>query len=98
MPDLAESWLWIAAAVWYGGVNLAALCVFAWDKRAAVRGAWRVRVRTLLGLVWPGGVVGAFVAMRWARHKTAKGGFRLTPWSAAVVQVGAWLVLARTRG
>ncbi len=92
MPDLAQHWILIAAIVWYGAMNLAALGAFAWDKRAAVRRAQRVRERTLLGLIWLGGFVGAYAAMRLARHKTRKWVFRLAPLAAAGAHAGVWAV------
>lgn len=95
MPDWEQNWVWLAGAAWYVAVNLAALVVFAWDKRAAVRGARRVRERTLLGLVWLGGFAGGLAAMRWARHKTRRWVFRLTPWTAAAVHATAWVLALR---
>lgn len=93
MPQLPHHWPWILAGVWYGGLNLITAVVFAWDKRAAARGARRVRERTLLGLVWLGGFVGGWAAMRAVRHKTRKWMFRAAPWAAGVVHIGVWASL-----
>jgi len=98
MLNADDRWLWIIAAAWYVGMNLAAAVVFVWDKRAAERGGWRTRERTLLGLVWLGGFVGAWLAMRVARHKTRKWLFRLTPWAAAVLHAAAWAMVLRAIG
>lgn len=89
------AWLWIAVGSWYLGANAAAAIAFWWDKRAARRGRRRLRERTLLGLVWLGGFLGAPLAMRVARHKTQKPAFRLGWVAALTLHTGAWLALWR---
>lgn len=98
MPGLAQNWGWIAAIGWYAAVSLATLGLFVWDKRAAAGGRRRVRERTLLGLVWLGGFLGAVAAMQWTRHKTRQWLFRLTPVVAATIHVAAWIGLVRLMG
>lgn len=96
MPNPTHPWLWLLAPAWYGGWSLVAFAAFAWDKRAATKGAWRVRERTLLWLVWLGGFIGAWAAMRLVRHKTRKWRFRASPWAAAAIHAAAWtLILTR---
>jgi uncharacterized membrane protein YsdA (DUF1294 family) len=53
-------------------INLAAFGAFALDKRAAERGDWRIRERTLLLLAAAGGSAGAITAQKTLRHKTKK--------------------------
>lgn len=57
-------------------VNLAAYALFAHDKRAAERGAWRVSEDSLLFISAIGGSAGAFAAQRRYRHKTRKQPFQ----------------------
>lgn len=58
-------------------VNLLTLILFGIDKRRAVRGKWRIRESTLLGLSFIGGAAGGLSAMYLFRHKTRKMRFRL---------------------
>ncbi len=58
----------------------------------------RVRERTLLILVWLGGFVGAWAAMRVAHHKTRKWRFRVSPWAALVLHAAAWIALIMRAG
>lgn len=63
--------------------------LFAWDKRCAVRGRWRVRESTLLTLAAFGGMPGAIAAARVLRHKTRKEPFRSRLRLIAAVQAAA---------
>jgi uncharacterized membrane protein YsdA (DUF1294 family) len=89
------NWAWVVIGAWYAGLNAAAFCVYAWDKRAAERGRWRVRERTLLAVVWMGGFVGGAAAMRVVRHKTRRWSFRLAPWGAALLHGACWWLVWR---
>lgn len=77
-------------------VNLASFGAFGLDKRAAIRGTWRTRESTLLGLAALGGWIGALAAQHTMRHKTRKEPFRTLLWSIAAfegVALIGWLVL-----
>lgn len=89
MTFCAGYWLWLLA--W----SLAAFCVYAWDKRRARRGAWRVPERTLLLLSALGGAAGGCLAMRLCRHKTKKWYFHLVNGICLALQLGlgAFLLL-----
>ena len=68
--------LWIYAGM-LGLMSLVTLVAYAWDKRQARGGGWRVpekrlHVMELLG-GWPGGLLGR----RWLRHKSVKRSFRI---------------------
>jgi uncharacterized membrane protein YsdA (DUF1294 family) len=61
---------------WVTLLSLLTFLAFAWDKRRARRGGWRVSERTLLSLELLGGWPGASLAMRWLRHKSSKRSYR----------------------
>ena len=52
-------------------INIITIAVYGIDKRSAVRGKWRIRVSTLLGLV------GALLGMHLFHHKTRKKKFTI---------------------
>ena len=68
-------------------INVVTFVVFVVDKVRAVRGAWRVREATLLGLSLVGGSVGGILGMCLARHKIRKPRFRYGLPIMLVVQV-----------
>lgn len=53
-------------------INTIALFVTVHDKRAAVRGRWRVKERTLMMIATLGGAVTMYLTMLTIRHKTKK--------------------------
>jgi len=57
-------------------INLLAMLVFWWDKRASVLRKRRVPERVMLLIVALGGTIGAWRAMSFYRHKTRKSSFR----------------------
>lgn len=62
-----------AGELLFGGllaVNAAAFFLYGLDKWKAVHGRRRIRERTLLFIAAAGGSAGAFLAMRFFRHKT----------------------------
>ena len=68
--------MFLAVCLWLIGVNVATYAAFAADKRAAIRGEWRIREDTLLGLALVGGSFGAVLGQTILRHKTRKEPFR----------------------
>jgi uncharacterized membrane protein YsdA (DUF1294 family) len=60
----------IFIGIWFAGISLLAIILTLHDKRAARRGAWRVRERTLLLVSALGGSVAMLTTMRIIRHKT----------------------------
>ncbi|WP_220254358.1 DUF1294 domain-containing protein [Vreelandella rituensis] len=70
--------------------------MYALDKSAARRGAWRIAEKTLHITDLIGGWPGALVAQRVFRHKTRKQPFQSIFWTAVVVNTGAlaWLLLS----
>lgn len=63
--------------IYYSVTNLLAFVSYFVDKRRAKAGAWRISEKTLLTMAWVGGAFGAYLAMRFFRHKTQKPAFRL---------------------
>lgn len=75
--------LWpMPPALWggYMAMSLATFIVYAGDKRAAMRGQWRVAETTLHGLALGCGWPGALLAQHLLRHKTGKALFRRRFW------------------
>lgn len=89
MPD-ALSLLIPVVLAWYAGASVvaAALCVI--DKRAARRGARRIRERTLLRWEALGGFPGAMIAQRTVRHKTRKRSYRVRQALIIGAHASAW--------
>lgn len=56
-------------------INIITFASFAIDKIAAIKKKPRIRIRTLLGLAFVGGSIGALIAMYSLRHKTRKAYF-----------------------
>jgi uncharacterized membrane protein YsdA (DUF1294 family) len=62
--------------LYLAGINLVTFAMFAWDKRSAISGDWRIPEKTLLTLALVGGTPGAIIAQQRLRHKTRKQPFR----------------------
>ncbi len=58
--------------------NLTAFIAYGVDKRAAIRGNWRVPENNLHTLEFMGGWIGAWIAQKVFRHKTKKQSFQTT--------------------
>jgi len=84
--------LW-GVVLWLVVVNVATFAAFGIDKRAARRGTWRTRERTLLLMELAGGFLGGWLGMRLLRHKTLHRSFRAMPVVAAVLWTGAIALL-----
>ena len=77
----------------YAALALPTLLAYWLDKRAALRGAWRIPEARLQLLHLAGGWPAAFLAQRWFRHKTRKQPFLLIYWLAALANLApplAW--------
>ena len=93
---LACSLLWrVPNAAWgaYSAMSMATFIVYALDKRAALRGDWRVAENTLHGLALLCGWPGALLAQELLRHKSAKPAFRRLFWLTAALNVLGFLLL-----
>ena len=58
------------------------------DKRAAVRGKWRIPERVLLGTSLCGGALGGILGMIVFRHKTRKAAFIIVNACGLLYQAG----------
>ena len=61
-------------------LSLSTMILYAWDKRKARQGGWRVPEKRLHLLSLLGGWPGALLAQRMLRHKTVKTRFRIVFW------------------
>jgi len=103
MNDIVK---WYAAHAWalvptaYAAMSFATFIVYAMDKRAARRGAWRTPESTLhlleLFCGWPG----AWLAQKVLRHKSVKTSFRIVFFMAVALNLAGlgFLVWWAARG
>jgi uncharacterized membrane protein YsdA (DUF1294 family) len=88
---------WSPLLAWIGGWTPVAFAAYGFDKRAAIRGGWRVPEAALHGLALVGGVIGAWAGRVVFRHKTHKPMFLVVLGAASVLwgALAAWVVLGR---
>ena len=79
---------------WLATCTVVTAGAFAYDKRTARRGGWRVPERRLQLLTFVGGGVGALLAMVVLRHKTRHRSFWVATTAAVALHTFALLVLA----
>ncbi|MFG6413614.1 DUF1294 domain-containing protein [Roseateles sp. DC23W] len=82
------NWMWGI----YTAMSLATFITYWLDKRAALRGDWRVPENTLHVLALACGWPGALLAQRLLRHKCAKRSFRRVYWAMVAVNVAVFSV------
>lgn len=63
--------------IYYSVINIIAFLIMGMDKRKAVKGQWRIPEKTLWLLAWIGGAGGGWLGMKWFRHKTKHGLFKI---------------------
>jgi uncharacterized membrane protein YsdA (DUF1294 family) len=79
--------LWLLIIAWYSLLSVATLFTYAWDKRRAKVGGWRIPEFRLQLLALAGGWLGAHAARALLRHKTRKPGFSVVLWLITLLHV-----------
>jgi len=82
----------------YVGISLLTLVIYAIDKSAAKRGAWRTQESTLHLLSLAGGWPGALIAQQLLRHKSKKKDFRVVFWSTVLINCSVFIWLLTPTG
>jgi uncharacterized membrane protein YsdA (DUF1294 family) len=82
----------------YLAVSIITFIVYAIDKSAARKGAWRKQESTLHMLALLGGWPGALVAQQTLRHKSSKRSFRAVFWATVVLNCGVYVWLFTPSG
>lgn len=85
-------------ALVYLGVSLLTFLVYAFDKSAAERRAWRTPESTLHMLALAGGWPGALFAQHLLRHKSSKAAFRSVFWGTVALNIVGFVVLCSPAG
>jgi len=91
------TWCWGVSAsllAAYAVLSAVTFVVYAVDKSAAERQAWRVPEANLHLLALVGGWPGATLAQQWLRHKSKKAEFRFVHWTVVLGNLCAFVVLA----
>ena len=79
-------------ATYLCAINALCFAAFAYDKRLARLGKWRISERTLLLLALMGGPPAAYAARHFVRHKTRKQPFVALLHVIALLQVALVIV------
>ncbi len=69
-------------------INMTTFLAYWRDKRAAVRGAWRIPERDLHMLELLGGWSGALLAQKMLHHKNKKRSYQTIFWLVPLLQIG----------
>lgn len=68
--DTLTAWGSDTLLAYLAAINAITFALFCLDKARAVRGAWRIPEKVLLGCSAVGGAAGGLLGMRVAHHKT----------------------------
>lgn len=82
----------------YAGLSILTYFVYAADKSAARKGAWRTQENTLHMFALAGGWPGALIAQQKLRHKSKKESFRFVFWITVLFNVGIFIWLFSSTG
>ncbi len=86
-----HDYILLFGVVYLLGVSIWAAGLVLYDKRAAKRGSWRIKERTLLLTSALGGSFAMLIAMRLVRHKTQHAKFMVGIPAIIVLQIAAGL-------
>lgn len=81
----------------YLAMSLLAYSLYAYDKKAAQRGRWRISEQTLQQVAFLGGWPGALIAQTRLHHKTVKPRFQAAFWLMVAFNIGGLLALIYTK-
>jgi uncharacterized membrane protein YsdA (DUF1294 family) len=74
----------------YAAASAVAFVAYGLDKRAAVRGRWRIAESALHTIELVGGFPGAFLGQHVFRHKRAKARYMIVFWLIVAAHAGGW--------
>ena len=83
----------LALSVVYLALSLVTFVLWGIDKRRAILGRWRIRERTLLGLMIAGGAFGGYAGMCLFHHKTRELVFLVTAYLTLALHTVAMAAL-----
>ena len=90
---LQENIIIIIIGAYLAVINLLSIILTTYDKRAARRGSWRVKERTLLLVSLIGGSIAMLAIMRLIRHKTKRFKFMLGIPVIIILQVAVIILI-----
>jgi len=79
-------------------INLITFVAYGADKKAAVKGSWRVPEADLHALEFLGGWIGAFIGQKVFHHKNKKKSYQAMFWLMLVLQGVAIYIILRFLG
>lgn len=82
--------LWKIIVLYLVIINAAAFFLYGMDKRKAIRNKWRISEKTLLGVAFLGGSIGALVGMRVFHHKTKHWKFKIGVPLCLILHMALW--------
>jgi uncharacterized membrane protein YsdA (DUF1294 family) len=83
--------------VLYLAMSVLAYSLYAYDKRAAQQGRWRISEQTLQQVALLCGWPGALIAQTRLHHKTVKMRFQVAFWLMVAFNIGGLLALIYTK-
>ncbi|PSV17188.1 DUF1294 domain-containing protein [Photobacterium kishitanii] len=95
---LVAGWVWLARCpywvlIGYISFSIVTFAVYAHDKRAAQKEAWRTKEASLHLLALVGGWPGALWAQKILRHKSQKQPFKAILWLTIVINISVFMMI-----
>lgn len=87
--------IWVFVLLHIIIINLVTIIAYGTDKKAAIKGQWRVPEMQLHTLELLGGWVGAFIAQKIFHHKTKKKSYQSLFWLTLIIQLTAVYYIAK---